>query len=248
MDTVARSFPWLYIWLDLAWLAIFIAILAGTRRFQALLAGIAGGILYFLVDYGIFYLALGTRVVTGADPFWLLFWLSFSYGLTNFAWIWLLLDRDRLAAEWSVLIVSAWLAVAFLSQNFSGESPMIQISRGTSSYHGIMALILFAGYGLLSVSNIRARAQRCATVNIPRLLAIGICVQLAWESVLLLSGIRPTGVSTLIVNSLIETNLGMPYLYWIHKAFSCRWQEDLRPVQKKETPSRAGLQKASSPN
>ncbi|MCX5976136.1 MAG: hypothetical protein NTV33_04730 [Coprothermobacterota bacterium] len=58
-----------------------------TRRFQALLAGIAGGILYFLVDYGIFYLALGTRVITGADTFRLLLWLSFSYGLTNFAWI-----------------------------------------------------------------------------------------------------------------------------------------------------------------
>jgi len=233
MDTVARSFPLLYIWLDLAWLVIFVAILIGTRRFQALLAGIAGGILYFLVDYGIFYLALGTRVVTGADTFWLLLWLSFSYGLTNFAWIWLLLDRDRLATEWSILIVSAWLAVAFLSQNLSGGSPTIHISRGAASYHGVMALILFAGYGLLSVSNIRARAQKTATVSIPRLLAIGIGVQLAWESALLLSGIRPAGISTLIVNSLIETNLGMPYLYWIHKAFSRHWQEDLRLVQKK---------------
>ncbi|MEI6308083.1 MAG: hypothetical protein WCP58_00345 [bacterium] len=233
MDTVARSFPLMFIWLDLAWLVIFVAILIGTRRFQALLAGIAGGILYFLVDYGIFYLALGTRVVTGADTFWLLLWLSFSYGLTNFAWIWLLLDRDQLAPEWSILIVSAWLAVAFLSQNFNGGSPTIHISRGAASYHGIMALILFAGYGLLSMNNIRARARHCATVSIPRLLAIGIGVQLAWESALLLSGIRPTGVSTLIVNSLIETNLGMPYLYWIHKAFSRRWQEDLRLVQKK---------------
>ncbi|MCX5970560.1 MAG: hypothetical protein NTV14_03535 [Coprothermobacterota bacterium] len=233
MDTVARSFPLMFIWLDLAWLVIFVAILIGTRRFQALLAGIAGGILYFLVDYGIFYLALGTRVVTGADTFWLLLWLSFSYGLTNFAWIWLLLDRDRLATEWSILIVSAWLAVAFLSQNLSGGSPTIHISRGAASYHGVMALILFAGYGLLSVSNIRARAQQAATVSIPRLLAIGIGVQLAWESVLLLSGIRPAGISTLIVNSLIETNLGVPYLFWIHKALSRRWQEDLRLVQKK---------------
>ncbi|MCX5976137.1 MAG: hypothetical protein NTV33_04735 [Coprothermobacterota bacterium] len=121
-----------------------------------------------------------------------------------------MLDRDRLAPEWSILIISAWLAVALLSQNFSGGSPMIQISRGAGSYHGAMALILFTGYAWLSMSNIRARARRCAIVSIPRLLAIGICVQLAWESALLLSGIRPPGISALIVNSLIETNLVAP--------------------------------------
>ena len=48
--------------------------------YSSLFIGIlAGGLLYFLVDYGIFYLALGTRQVVGADPFAFLLWLSVSY-------------------------------------------------------------------------------------------------------------------------------------------------------------------------
>jgi hypothetical protein len=58
-------------------------------------------------------------------------------------------------------------------------------------------------------------------------MAIGIGVQFSWEAVLLLTGIRPAGIMPLITNSLIETNMGMPFLYVIHKAISKRFQEDL---------------------
>jgi hypothetical protein len=64
MEVVAaRTFNSLYIWLDLAWLAVFVAVLLAKRKFAPLAAGLAGGVVYFLVDYGIFYLALGTRTV-----------------------------------------------------------------------------------------------------------------------------------------------------------------------------------------
>jgi len=89
---VARSFPALFIVLDLLWLASFIALLAWSGRRTALVIGLLAGVLYFVVDYGGFYSLLGTRSVVGADPFWLLAWLSMSYGLTNFAWIWVLLS------------------------------------------------------------------------------------------------------------------------------------------------------------
>ncbi|MDD5169372.1 MAG: hypothetical protein PHN75_11185, partial [Syntrophales bacterium] len=152
MDVVAaRSLNYLYIYLDIAWLIIFTLILLYRRRYIAMIAGAAGGLIYFAVDYGIFYALLGTRVVTGADPFWFLLWLSVSYGFTNFAWIWLLLDRDGNGVEWSVLIVSSWIAVALLSQNFGAGFGQIAIHRGTSGYHGAMALILAAGYIYLIV-------------------------------------------------------------------------------------------------
>ena len=57
------------------------------------------------------------------------------------------------------------------------------------------------------------------------LMAIGIGVQFAWESVLLLSRVRPASLELLIVNSLIETNLGLPYAYLIHRAVSKRWSD-----------------------
>ncbi len=213
---VERTFNALYIYLDIVWLVIYALVLLWNRRIPALFAGLVGGILYFAVDYGIFYLLLGIRVVEGANVFWFLLWLSMSYGFTNFAWIWLLLDRDGHAVEWSLLTVSGWVAVAMLSSGYGAEFPLISIQRGTTGYHGAMAAILLAGYLYLIAHNLRARPTE--RVNLLWLLVIGIGVQFSWELVLLLSGIRPAHLMPLIVNSLIETNLGMPYLYLIHRA------------------------------
>lgn len=220
---VARTFNTLYIYLDIAWLVIYLGILFFTRRRLALLVGLAAGLLYFIVDYGGFYLILGTRQVQGANPFWFLLWLSFSYGITNFAWIWLLLDRDGHAVEWSLLPILGWITVALLSQGFGARFPEISISRGTGSYHGIMILILLVGYLVVILNNLRGREQ----VNILWLMAIGIGIQFAWEATLLVSGIRPAGWMPIVVNSLIETNLGLPWTYYIHRAITKRYTENL---------------------
>jgi hypothetical protein len=216
MDVVAaRTLPTLYIWLDCAWLALYASILLWRRKLVPALVGLAGGVLYFAVDYGVFHLALHTRVVTGANPLWFLLWLSMSYGFTNMAWAWLLLDRDGRGIEWSVLTVSGWVAVGLLSASYGRAFPVVSIQRGTSSYHGAMALILAAGYVILIVRNLSGTRPRA---DLLRLIAIGVGIQLAWEAALLLSGIRPAGLAPLVVNSLIETNLGMPYLFLIHEA------------------------------
>ena len=211
-----RSFNFLYVYLDLLWLTLFSLLLWKMGKRLALLVGLLAGVLYFLVDYGIFLHLLNTRIVTGANPFWLLLWLSFSYGITNFAWIWILLDKDDHAVEWSLLIISAWLTIALLSQNLGDVSPSLTTARGTDTYHGVMALILFIGYLIVILKNISAADDQ--QIPIIRLLLIGIGVQFSWEAVLLISGIRPTETMPLIVNSLIETNLGLPFIYFIHKA------------------------------
>ena len=143
--------------------------------------------------------------------------------------IWLWLDRDGHALAWSILIVSGWLCTALLSQNFGTEAT-ISISRGTGQYHGVMALLLFVGYAILAVQNIRAGA---AGGRHPLLwiLAIGVLVQFGWEAVLAITGIRNLSAQTLIVNSLLETNMGLPYLYLIHRAVNRRWDEALHRVK-----------------
>lgn len=224
----ARTMNGLYIGLDMIFLFILAGILLYCKRYQAAIVGFLGGILYFIVDYGIFYLALGTRVVSGADPFWFLLWLSMSYGFTNFVWIWLWLDRDGYALEWSLLILCGWLCTALLSQNFGSSFAQISISRGTADYHGIMALLLFVGYAILILHNLRCDSTH--RINIKWILAIGILVQFGWESVLAMTGIRNQSLQTLIVNSLLETNLGLPYLYLIHRCVSTRWNEAMHRV------------------
>ncbi len=220
---VARSFNYLFIILDILWLIIYTAILLDRKKYAAITVGLLAGLLYVIVDYGFFYLILGTRHVEGAATFPLLFWLSMSYGFTNFTWIWLLLDRDGKALEWSLLLVIGWLAVGLLSMNAGGRFPMVTIERRVASYHGYMAAILAVGYGILIVRNLRAEAGE-ETAPIGRILLIGIGVQLAWESVLLLTGIRPSGLRPIVVNSLLETNLGLPYMYLIHRRYRLRYE------------------------
>ena len=194
---------------------------------MAIIAGLAGAAIYFIVDYGIFYLLLGTRTVSGANPATLLLWLSISYGFTNFAWIWLWLDRDGYALEWSIIIISGWFTTALLSKNFGSNFAPISIQRGTSSYHGVMALILLVGYSILIIKNIKRSGSGKDGINIFWILSIGVLVQFSWEAVLLISGIRNPGFMPLIVNSLLETNLGLPYLFLIHGAISTRFEENL---------------------
>lgn len=224
--TVARTFNSLYIILDIVWLILFIGILLYFKKRLAVLVGIAAGILYFVVDYGIFYQLLGTRNVEGAATSWFLFWLSMSYGFTNFSWIWLLLDRDGRAIEWSLLPILGWITVGQLSSNFGNNFTAISISRGTGSYHGMMAFILLAGYLTVVFRNLNGDDG----VNILWLMAIGIGVQFSWEASLLINGIRPAIWQPLVINSLIETNLGVPYTYYIHKYVTARWREDLSKV------------------
>jgi hypothetical protein len=224
--TVARTFSSLYIVLDIVWLLVLAGLLLYLKKRMAVVVGLLAGILYFLVDYGIFFQFLGTRQIEGADPLWFLLWLSVSYGFTNFAWIWLLFDRDGHAVEWSLLPILGWVTVGQLSQNFGAGFPEISISRGTGGYHGVMALILCFGYLVVVLRKLKGWEN----ANILWLMAIGIGVQFAWEASLLINGIRPTLWRPILINSLIETNLGIPYAYYIHKYVGRRWKEDLSPA------------------
>mgnify|MGYP007111629920 CR=1 FL=1 len=219
----SRSLNGLYIILDCIFLIMFCALLLWKKKRLTFLVGIFGGIIYFIVDYGIFYKALGTRHVEGMTVGPFLFWLSMSYGITNFAWIWLALEKDRHLADWSVLIICAWLCEALLSEQFGGEAT-IHIQRGTA-YHGTMALLLFIGYLLVFIHN----QLSSDPVSMLWLNAIGISVQFSWEAVLLVTGIRNPGFGPLVIDSLIETNLGLPYLYFIQKWILMRFNEDSLP-------------------
>lgn len=234
-----RVFSPLYIWLDTAFLVALCVLLLCKKKYLTLLFGLAGGILYMVVDYGIFHLATHSRSIEGGNMFWVLLWMSMSYGLTNFVWIWLWFDRDEHLLEWSLLIVVWWFAAPLLSATFGSNLPPVKIQRTTGAYHGYMAIILLAGYGAAIGYNL---FQRDASARFPLLwlLAIGILVQFSWEMSLLLGGIRSAEIAdwgqkilTLAVNSLLETNLGAVPLYCIFLLITSRVSEDLhrRPKQ-----------------
>ena len=237
-----RQFDPMYIWLDIAFLVLYAALLVWKRKYMTVIVGLVFGAVYMAVDYGIFHLLTHSRAIfNGYSMFSVLLWMSASYGFTNFTWIWLWISKDKNLFEWSLLILCWWLCCPMLSQTFSyGAAPVI-IQRTTGAYHGFMALILFAGYLMLIIWNM-SRKEPSERVNIPSILACGILVQLGWEAALLLGGIRSTGFETfgdklltLVTNSLLETNLGLPYIYFIYIAFSSRFTERLKRRDKRVT-------------
>ncbi len=229
-----RQFAPLYIWLDIAFLCVFLILLLMKKKYMTVLVGLVMGMVYMLVDYGIFHLVCHSRSISdGHSLFWVLLWMSMSYGFTNFTWIWLWLSRDEHLFEWSLLILSWWFCCPLLTQTFAPDAAPIVIQRTTGAYHGYMAAILFIGYLGVIVYNLRQK-ERTKRINIPWILAIGVLVQFGWEAGLLLGGIRSAGLAsagaklhTLVVNSLLETNLGMPYVYCIYAACSARFTEQL---------------------
>lgn len=241
MELIARrQFVPAYIALDTVFLLVLAGLLLWKKRRMAALVGGIMGVVYFIVDYGVFHLICHSRSIEGGSLFWTLLWMSMSYGFTNFAWIWLALDKDEYLIEWSLLILCWWFCCPMLAQLIGfGQMPIV-IQRTTGAYHGWMAAILFAGYLLAVVRNLGESDRKCR-IDLLRLSAIGIAAQFAWEAALLLGGIRSAGLDfaetlrPLIVNSLLETNLGMPYVYLIFVALTRRFTPAL--ARREDVPS-----------
>lgn len=241
MELIARrQFVPAYIALDTVFLLVLAGLLLWKKRRMAALVGGIMGVVYFIVNYGVFHLICHSRSIEGGSLFWTLLWMSMSYGFTNFAWIWLALDKDEYLIEWSLLILCWWFCCPMLAQLIGfGQMPIV-IQRTTGAYHGWMAAILFVGYLLAVMRNLGESDRKCR-IDLLRLPAIGIAAQFAWEAALLLGGIRSAGLDfaeklrPLIVNSLLETNLGMPYVYLIFVALTRRFTPAL--ARREDVPS-----------
>lgn len=229
-----RNLNLLYIILDCVFLAVFLGLLLWKKRYSTVLFALFGGVLYTVVDFGGFYLISHTRTVfidgelAGmGGTFWVLLWMSMSYGFTNFAFIWVLVGRDKYAKYWIFLILMWWMICPSIAE-LGGEAT-ITTSRTTGAYHGWMGVALVVSYLVLIVALLRKDPDK-AFVNVLSLCLIGFCVQFGWEFSLLINGIRPmnaASIRTLLVNSCLETNLGMPAIYLIYRLWHKRFNEDL---------------------
>lgn len=236
-----REFNVLYIIIDSIFILGFLTVLILKKRYTTVLFSLFGGVLYFIVDFGYFYLISKSRTVSllidesfkvqnWGITFLVLLWMSLSYGISNFAFIWICLSKDKYMKEMIFAIIIFWLLAPSISS--LGGVSNIQTSRTTYKYHAPMAIIMLVGYlGLIIYNLFNKKGDK---VNILKLNLIGISVQFCWEFALLINGIRPfnsSSIFTLILNSLIETNLGMPYIYFIHKFVNSKISEDLKPIR-----------------
>lgn len=238
--TPTRSFNLLYIILDTIFILVFLGCLIWKKRYATAIFALFGGILYTIVDFGGFYLSSHTRqvlidgVVQGPmNTFWVLLWMSMSYGITNFAFMWVCVRRDKYLKIWLTMIITWWLMCPSIAE-LGGEA-RITTMRTTGAYHGWMAVALVVSYAILIFFLLKSKKEK-PFVDIAILFLIGFAVQFSWEFALLINGIRPMNelsLKTIIVNSFLETNLGMPLCYLITYLFGRKFNEDLTKVEAK---------------
>ena len=247
--TPTRNLNLFYIIIDIIFLLFLSFLLLYKKRYQTFSFGIFGGILYLIVDYGGFYLLSHSRVIlinnevaTSFQTFLILTWMSISYGFTNFVFIWTCLAKDKYLKIWLSMIIG-WRIVAPTISSLGGEA-IIETSRTTNEYHGLMGIALVISYLILIILML---VKKKMFVNILTLNLIGISVQFAWEFALLINGIRPMNelsIKTLLVNSCIETNLGMPAILMIFYFARRKFNENLSRVTQNEN-SEFGILKLS---
>jgi len=247
-----RNFNMTYIIFDSLFLVFLLVLLIIKKKYLTLSWALFGGLLYLFVDFGLFYLASHTRTISingevldTAGHFWVLLWLSLSYGIPNFIFIWMCLSKDKYLKIFTILILGWWLIIPTLAKfgemeifNNTVLNYQIMTMRETKNFHWIMALFLVIGYGsyiayivINDKDNLKENIKNLIILNI-----IGMATQFMWEMPLLLNGIRPmndTAIQTLLINTVIETNSGMVYFYLFHKLITKKigLQEDFKIIK-----------------
>lgn len=219
MHDVIRTFGIDYIFVDLVFLFVFHFFLIRRKKYIPLIAFWLGGLAIFIIDWGFWLQVTNMRELRLPDAFlpmlakyWrtftFMFWFSFSYGLM-FSWMFLMFEQKGQRIFWTVLLWGGWLSVAFLSQHI----PLFDDSFTTIRHMGgsriIQIILAAAGYILLFILRYDWR-------KIFYLFMVGFLTHFMMESSLWISGIRSGQLSVMFINSLIESNMGVPILFILY--------------------------------
>jgi hypothetical protein len=208
-----------FMYLDIAFCAVWMLVLFRQKHTIALRLGLFGALVVFLVDDVLWLRVQQTRfleVPFNRDLFLLYF--SFTYGMIEFSYVTVMFGAKSIKTKalWTLFLYGGWLATALISQHIGIDDRTLHIGRDMSNARIIQVALVAGGYLLLLALKYTWRPMKSLTF--PRMLylfLIGILVHFAMEVTLLASGIRPAEnyVHVLLFNSLLEFNMGVPILY-----------------------------------
>jgi hypothetical protein len=225
---VARTFDMDFMYLDIAFCAVWMLVLLRQKHTTALWFGLFGAMVVFLVDDILWLRIQQTRfleVPFNRDLFLLYF--SFTYGMIEFSYVTVMFGAKSIKTKalWTLFLYGGWLATALISQHAGIDDRTINIGRDMSNARIIQIAMVAGGYLLLLVLKYTWRPMKSLTF--PRMLylfLVGVLVHFGMEITLLASGIRPAEnyVDVLLFNSLLEFNMGIPILYVLWTAIRSR--------------------------
>jgi hypothetical protein len=228
---VSRVFPVHYIYIDVCFLTLWIGALFWNfnhNRTPILFSAI-GLVVYYLVDFGYWYSYAGTRHISGpVEAPLLLLWVSMTPGVVHPSWAILMLEgvflgsrRIREMLLWTMLFFSVQTLPAFIQPLLNVDERLITTTRDMTNGRFIMLLLCLIGYAYMWYKNIPRRV-------LLKIALIGAVVEGVFEFALTFSGIRPSGLSVFLFDSVFEFNCGMVLLFQL-------WQLTL-PREKRPYP------------
>jgi hypothetical protein len=209
---ITRRFQIDYLIFDMLFMILWIGLLLRHKRQEALYVGVICGLFFYAID-GIIWTAMGVREYE-LPAAWLKFPVDFmmdvSYGILGFGWAWLAFERrsTRDVAFWTAVLFGGWLIVPFLSSWAPLIDARVVTVRHMASRVWLHIAVVVIGYAaLLSLG-----------YSLGRLIYVfwvGCMLAFMMEFSLLVAGIRSFDLKLLVYETLILTNMGIPYLYII---------------------------------
>jgi hypothetical protein len=207
--SITRNFEFDYILFDALFLLIYIVLLVQRKKTVPLKAGLAFGVVMYVID-GIIWNATGVREYRLSAP-WVKhptdFMMDVSYGIVAFSWIWIAFERksSQDVALWTLVLFTGWLLVPTFSFSIHLNDDPITTIRHMHSQVWLQILAVIAGYVLLI-------ALRYDWKTILYVFGIGCLLSFMMEFSLFISGIRPPSIPVLLYDTLILMNQGVPYV------------------------------------
>ena len=230
--TVARTIGVDFIYFDIIFLIIWIGFMIKKKYWIPLIWGFIGFIVYIITEVVIWYWLMGVRHYNGPLNVAIFFiWFSFSAGFAQFSYVFLMMEKRNMKEIifWTVLFYLGWTFVSLGSQLIPINDALIEVSREMNEGNqriifSILTIInLILGLGLVYMKKIRIQ-------DVVYLFIIGILVEFCLEFTLSISGIRQQqgtwSLEMMIINTLIEFNMGIIIMYIIFVGFKVKRDEN----------------------
>jgi len=211
-ENITRRFEVDYLLFDTLFMLAFVILLFLHKRRGPLLAGLICGLAFYLID-GVIWTATGVREYE-LPAAWLKFPVDFmmdvSYGIVGFGWAWIAFERKSLrdVLFWTALLFGGWLVVPFASKWISLIDAPVMTVRHMASRVWLHIAVVVIGYAALLALGYSFKCVRY-------LFGVGCMLAFMMEFSLLVAGIRTFNLSLLAYETVILTNMGIPYLYII---------------------------------
>jgi hypothetical protein len=211
-ESIMRRFQADYLVFDAIFLAVWIVLLVRHKRYRPLVAGLVCGFLFYLID-GVIWVSTGVRNYE-LPAHWVRFPVDFmmdvSYGIVAFSWAWIAFERKsvRDVTFWTALLFGGWLAIPFASRWIPLIDAPVMTVRDMSSRVWLHITAVVVGYALLFFLGYDWK-------TVLYVFCVGCMLAFMMEFSLLVAGIRSFNIALLVYETLILTNMGVPYFFII---------------------------------